>query len=90
MIKHQQQQPGAHPVQQATYPLQQGAYPSEQGIYPPQQGIYPPQQNVYPHQLGAALVQAIQSQSALQSLRTSLVYTEPELTTQNVAKGNKV
>ena len=83
VIKHQQQQPGAHPVQQATYPLQQGAYP-------PQQGMYPPQQNVYLHQLGAAPVQPVQAQSAHQSLGTRLVYTEHELTRPDFAKRNRV
>ena len=87
VIKHQQQQPGAHPVQQATYPLQQGAYPSQQA---PQQGMYPPQQNVYRHQLGAAPVQPVQAQSAHQSLGTRLVYTEQELTRPDFAKRNRV
>ena len=77
VIKHQQQQPGAHPVQQATYPLQQGAYPSQQA---PQQAMYPPQQNVQP----------VQAQSAHQSLGTRLVYTEQELTRPDFTKQNRV
>lgn len=97
VIKHQQQQPGVHPVEQAThplqqstYPFQQGVYPLQQGTYPPQQNVYPPQQSVYPHQLGAAPVQPVQPQSAHQSLGTRLVYTEPELTQQDFTKRNRV
>ena len=104
VIKHQQQQPGVHsveqathPLQQSTYPFQQGVYPPQQGVYPPQQsvyppqqGVYPPQQSVYPHQLGAAPVQPVQPQSAHQSLGTRLVYTEPELTQQDFTKRNRV
>ena len=90
VIKHQQQQPGVHPFEQATHPLQQSTYPFQQGVYPLQQGMYPPQQNVYPHQLGAAPVQPVQPQSAHQSLGTRLVYTEPELTQQDSANRNRV